>query len=60
MTPEMRKLGQLKLQVLKNRDGVVPTEPVTLSVDFTHGSLVRELSDRTSDDAINALRSLNF
>ena len=43
MTPEMRNLGQLKLQVLKNRDGVVPTEPLTLHIDFAHGYRVQEL-----------------
>lgn len=58
MTPEMRAVGQLQLQVLKNRDGVVPTEPVTLSVDFAHGSRVRELHDRTNNELLGALRSL--
>ena len=58
MTPEMRNLGQLKLQVLKNRDGVVPTEPLTLHIDFAHGYRVQELHLRTFEEMINGLRNL--
>lgn len=58
MTPEMRKLGQLKLQVLKNRDGVVPTEPLTLHIDFAHGFRVQELHQRTFEEMARGLRSL--
>jgi hypothetical protein len=60
MTPEMRKAGQVKLQVLKNRDGAVPTEPLTLNVDFEHGSHVQELSALAPAERLNALRTLNF
>ena len=58
MTPEMRNLGQLKLQVLKNRDGVVPTEPLTLHIDFAHGLRVQELHKRTFEETARGLRSL--
>ena len=58
MTPEMRNLGQLKLQVLKNRDGVVPTEPLTLHIDFAHGLRVQELHQRTFEERARGLRSL--
>ncbi|MFL5281927.1 MAG: DnaB-like helicase C-terminal domain-containing protein [Rhodopila sp.] len=60
MTPEMRKIGQLKLQVLKNRDGAVPAEPLTLNVDFEHGSSLRERDERNQVETFNALRSLAF
>jgi replicative DNA helicase len=60
MTPEMRSGRQLKLQVLKNRDGVVPTEPLTLNVDFAHGSRLRELNERDPVETANALRTLAF
>lgn len=60
MTPEMRNAGQLKLQVLKNRDGAVPTEPLTLNVDFAHGSRLRQLDERDPEQNLNALRSLVF
>ncbi len=58
MTPEMRNLGQLKLQVLKNRDGVVPTEPLTLHIDFAHGFHLQELHQRTFEQIATSLRSL--
>jgi hypothetical protein len=60
MTPEMRKLGQLKLQVLKNRDGVVPPDPLDLNVDFEHGSSLRELDERNQVETFNVLRGLAF
>ncbi len=60
MTPEMRNLGQLKLQVLKNRDGVVPTEPLTLHIDFTHGFHLRQLDERDPAETLNALRTLQL
>jgi hypothetical protein len=58
MTPEMRNLGQLKLQVLKNRDDVVPTEPLTLHIDFAHGFRVQELHQSTFEEISTGLRSL--
>jgi hypothetical protein len=58
MTPEMRKLGQLKLQVLKNRDGMVPTEPLTLHIDFAHGFHLQGLHQRTFEEISAGLRSL--
>ena len=54
----MPTLGQLKLQVLKNRDGVVPTEPLTLHIDFAHGFRLQELHQRTFGADCHSLRSL--
>ena len=47
-------------QVLKNRDGAVPTEPLTLNVNFEHGSRVQELGSLSQAETLDALRSLNF
>jgi hypothetical protein len=60
MTADMRKAGQLKLQVLKNRDGIVPTEPLTLTVDFAHGWRLQELDERNPTETLNVLRILQL
>jgi len=56
MTPEMRNAGQLKLQVQKNRDGVVPPEPLLLNVDFTRGSRLQELDQRDTTALLQIIK----
>jgi len=42
----MRNAARLKLQTLKNRDGVVSTEPLSLRVDFASGSHLCQFDER--------------
>jgi hypothetical protein len=58
MTPEMRRVGQMMLQVQKNRDGVVPPDPLTLYLDFEYGTFPQELSVRTREETIELMRNL--
>lgn len=60
MPPPLRAARQLRLQIHKNRDGVVPTDPVFLHIDLPNGMGITELNERDPLETLHGLRTLNI
>lgn len=60
MTTEMKALGKLRLQNLKNRDDVVVEDPIDLHVALGEGYSVSEMVERSASEMVAVLRDLDI
>lgn len=60
VTPDMRQANKIRVQVLKNRDGEVPFDPVDQFIDYKHGFACGEIKERTLTEIIDTIKSLSI
>ncbi|GAG27423.1 unnamed protein product, partial [marine sediment metagenome] len=60
LTDSMRLSSQLRIQNLKNRDGIVVVEPIEVFCDFKHGYSLSELGIRSESEIVDILKSLDI
>jgi hypothetical protein len=58
MDASMRQTSQMKLQHLKNRDGVVIVDPCDVYVDFKHGLRLAEIEEKSRSERDEMLKTL--
>ena len=60
ITDEMLQASLAQLQNLKNRDGGIVVDPVQVHVEFEYGFSFSEISSRSEEEVVEALKTLNL
>ena len=60
MTPDLKATSQLRLQHLKNRDGVVVDTPSNIFVDLERGFTLSEIAERTTEEMTQVLQQIQI